>query len=351
MEIKDVHISISRKANVKHINLKVCPPDGRVEVSAPADTDDSDIRAFVISKWAWIKGKRREISETMRQTQREYEGSETHYFLGQRYRLEIIEKTAVPHSVVINGDWIKMTVHPGTSPKNKGELLWEFYRAELKNILTDLVATKAAEYGEENVTWEIKRMRTEWGSCMAKRRHLLFNLELARLPMKCIEFVVVHELTHLQEKYHNKHFEELMDQRLPMWRGIRQDINSIPATKYEYTPDWKGEITRIADVVSERSIANMSVVLSVLALCQLGEVPAGDFALKAENNSLARQFKTLCPLSQLTFEDALPLCGDAEFYKCTDTGICIKDIWIKALLDDSEFLQEVLKHCQKKLAS
>lgn len=351
MDIKDVHINITRKANVKNINLKVCPPDGRVEVTAPSTTDDSDVRAFVISKWAWIKSKQREIAEFERQTGRDYEGSETHYFLGERYRLEVIEKTGVPHSIKIDGEWIKMTVHPGTSIKNRGELLWEYYRARLKDILTDMVAKKAAEFGEENVTWEIKRMRTEWGSCMNKRRHMLFNLELARLPMKCIEFIVVHELTHLQEKYHNKHFEELMDERMPLWRSIRQDINRIPATKYEYTPDWKGEITRIADVVSERSIVNMSMVLSTLTLCQLGEVQHEDFILTGSNKSLVRQFKAVCPLSMSSFEDALKLCGDTEFYKRTDSELRIKDLWIKALLDDSEFLQEVLKHCQKKLAS
>lgn len=351
MDIKDVHINITRKANVKNINLKVCPPDGRVEVTAPSATDDSDVRAFVISKWAWIKSKQREIAEFERQTGRDYEGSETHYFLGERYRLEVIEKTGVPHSIKIDGEWIKMTVHPGTSIKNRGELLWEYYRARLKDILTDMVAKKAAEFGEENVTWEIKRMRTEWGSCMNKRRHMLFNLELARLPMKCIEFIVVHELTHLQEKYHNKHFEELMDERMPLWRSIRQDINRIPATKYEYTPDWKGEITRIADVVSERSIVNMSMVLSTLTLCQLGEVQPEDFILTGSNKSLVRQFKAVCPLSISSFEDALKLCGDTEFYKRTDSELRIKDLWIKALLDDSEFLQEVLKHCQKKLAS
>lgn len=351
MDIKDVHINITRKANVKHINLKVCPPDGRVEVTAPTDTNDSDIRAFIISKWTWIKGKQREIDECERQTSREYEGSETHYFLGERYRLEVIEKTVVPHTIEIKGEWIKMTVHPGTSVKNRGELLWEFYRARLKEILSDLVAKKAAEFGEEGVTWEIKRMRTEWGSCMTKRRHMLFNLELARMPMKCIEFIVVHELTHLQEKHHNKRFEELMDIRMPMWRSIRQDFNSIPATKYEYTPDWKGEISRIADVVNERSIVNMSMVQSVLTLCQLGEIEVKDFALSAENEKLTKQFKTICPLSHYTFEEALKLCGDTEFYKRTDEEIIIKELWIKALLEDPEFLQEVLKHCKKKLAS
>lgn len=351
MDIKDVHINITRKANVKHINLKVCPPDGRVEVTAPADIEDSDVRQFVISKWNWIKGKQRTIGEFVRQTEREYEGSETHYFLGERYRLEVIEKTGVPHSIEIKGEWIRMIVHPGTSVKNRGELLWEYYRTRLKEILTEMVAKKAAEYGEDHVTWEIKRMRTEWGSCMTKRRHLLFNLELARLPIKCIEFIVVHELTHLQEKYHNKHFEELMDLRMPMWRSIRQDFNSIPATKYDYTPDWKGEINRIADVVNERSIVNMSMVLSVLTLCQLGEVEAEDFVISSKNAPLVKQFKATCPLSQLSFEDAIKLCGDTEFYKRTDSEIRIKELWIKALLDDPEFLQEVLKHGQKKLDS
>jgi predicted SprT family Zn-dependent metalloprotease len=214
-----------------------------------------------------------------------------------------------------------------------------------------MVAKKAAEFGEENVTWEIKRMRTEWGSCMTKRRHLLFNLELARLPMKCIEFIVIHELTHLQEKYHNKHFEELMDMRMPMWRSIRQDLNSIPATKYEYTPDWKGEITRIADVVNERSIVNLSMVLSFLTLCQLGEVEKEDFILSSENKNLVKRFTALCPLSQFSFDDALRLCGDTEFYRRNDSEIHIKELWVKALFEDSEFLQEVLKHCQKKLSS
>lgn len=351
MDIKDVHVNITRKANVKHINLKVCPPDGRVEVTAPSNTEDSDIRAFIISKWAWIKGKQREIGEFERQTSREYVGSETHYFLGQRYRLEVIEKTVVPHSIEIDGEWIRMTVHPGTSVKNRGELLWEFYRTRLKEILTVMVAKKAAEFGEENVTWEIKRMRTEWGSCMRKRRHLLFNLELARIPMKCIEFVVVHELTHLQEKYHNKHFEQLMDKRMPLWRSIRQELNSIPATKYEYTPDWKGEITRIADVVNERSIVNMSMVLSVLTLCQLGEVNPEDYILNPDNESLLKQFKTLCPLSHVSFVEALKICGDTEFYKRTDSELRIKALWINALLDDPEFLQEVLKLCKRELAA
>jgi len=348
MDIKDVHINITRKEGVKHINLKVCPPDGRVEVTAPIDTDDAEIRSYALTKWTWIKKCQRDLAETVRQTERDYEGSETHYFLGERYRLKIIEQTAVPHSVEIKGEWIEMTIHPDTAKKNRGELLWEFYREKLKEILAEMVARKAAEYGEENFTWEIKRMRTEWGSCMNKRRHLLFNLELARLPMRCIEYIVVHELTHLQERLHNDHFIALMDKRLPTWRSLRQEINDFPATKYEYVPAWQKEISRIGDIINERSILNISVVLAFLKICHERGVENEDFELSPNNDNLRAQYDAACPLSEIPIAQAIAVCGDAEFYKKYENSIYIKALWVSSL-EDKEFLEDVIKHCEKVL--
>ena len=348
MDIKDIHVNITRKEGVKHINLKVCPPDGRVEVTAPLGTEDAEIRSFIITKWTWIKKTQRDLTEIVRQGERDFEGSETHYFLGERYRLRIIEKTVVPHTVEIKGEWIEMTIHPDTAKKNRGELLWEFYREKLKEILSEMVPRKAAEYGEEDVTWEIKKMRTEWGSCMTKRRHMLFNLELARLPLKCIEYIVVHELTHLQERLHNDRFIELMDQRMPMWRSIRQELNSFPATKYEYTPAWKKEISRIADVINERSILNLSVILSFLNYCLENGAGNEDFSLAGNTSGLRPLYDGLCPLSSVTLEQAIAQCSDAEYYKRTNDGIAIKAIWVEAL-EDRVFLEEVVKHCKKVL--
>lgn len=348
MDIKDIHVNITRKEGVKHINLKVCPPDGRVEVTAPLGTDDAEIRSFIITKWTWIKKTQRDLTDIVRQGERDFEGSETHYFLGERYRLRIIEKTVVPHTVEIKGEWIEMTIHPDTAKKNRGELLWEFYREKLKDILSEMVPRKAAEYGEEDVTWEIKKMRTEWGSCMTKRRHMLFNLELARLPLKCIEYIVVHELTHFQERLHNDRFIELMDQRMPMWRSIRQELNSFPATKYEYTPAWKKEISRIADVINERSILNLSVILSFLNYCLEKGAGNEDFSLEGNTSGLRPLYDGLCPLGSVTLEQAIAQCSDAEFYKRTDEGIAIKAIWVEAL-EDRVFLEEVVKYCEKVL--
>lgn len=348
MDIKDLHITIERKKRVKNLNLSVLPPDGRVVVSAPEDLDDSDIRAYIINKWTWIKSKQREVAKVQRQNRRTYETGESHYFLGYRYRLRINEQTVVAHSVIIDGQDMVMTVHPGTAEKNRGELLWEFYRAQLKEILTTMVAEKMKEYGEENVTWEIKRMRTEWGSCMSNRRHLLFNLELARLPLSSIEYIVVHELTHLQEKNHTEKFRELMNKRFPGWEAEQKKMNEFVSTDYAYTPNWIKEITRLASVANEGTIANLSVTRAFLAICQLHGVENKDFLLVADDKLLSQQFAALCPLADVTLSVALGYCHDTEFYISLGDQLAIKSIWVSALAD-TEFLQKVIQHADAVL--
>lgn len=348
MDIKDLHITIKRSKRVKNLNLSVLPPDGRIEVSAPEDLDDSDIRAYIINKWAWVKSKQREVAQVARQNRRTYETGESHYFLGNRYRLRIEEQTSVAHSIRISGQDMIMTIHPGTAEKNRGELLWEFYRTQLKEVLTPMVAEKMTEYGEENVTWEIKRMRTEWGSCLSNRRHLLFNLELARLPISSIEYIVVHELTHLVEQNHTERFVSLMDKRYPNWRREQQQMNSFVATDYAYTPDWIAEITRMGSVANEGTIANLCVARSFLAICQLQGAGKVDYVLDAGNNALSAQFTSLCPLTDIPLSVALGFCHDTEFYINLGNQLAIKAIWVSAL-SDTEFLQKVILHADRVL--
>jgi hypothetical protein len=71
-------------------------------------------------------------------------------------------------------------------------------------------------------------MKTRWGSCNTRARRVWFNLELAKKPAQCLEYVVVHELMHLLERNHNDRFKALMDQHLPMWRTCREELNRAP---------------------------------------------------------------------------------------------------------------------------
>ena len=228
MELNGIEIAVERK-DIKNLHLAVYPPDAHVHVSSPKYLDDNDIRSFVISKWDWIEDKRREVLEQARQTERNYISGETYYHLGQRYRLRVEEKPRCAHAITKQGDWLVMTVQPNTTTEHRAEVLREWQRSELKALLSDMVVEWSNQMGESNVTWEVKQMRSQWGSCIGKKRHLIFNLELARVPRSCIEYVVAHEMTHLKVTNHNKIFEAILTHYFPQWRMRRKELNDFIA--------------------------------------------------------------------------------------------------------------------------
>ena len=77
-------------------------------------------------------------------------------------------------------------------------------------------------------------MKTKWGSCNIQAKRIWLNLELAKKPFECVEYILVHELVHLLERHHNQRFRSLMDKHMPNWRERRDLLNSLPLA-YE---DW-----------------------------------------------------------------------------------------------------------------
>ena len=83
--------------------------------------------------------------------------------------------------------------------------------------------------------WGIKKMKTRWGTCNPAARRIWLNLELAKKPSQCLEYILVHELTHLVERHHNDRFSSLMNRHLPGWRQHRQVLNSEPLAHDNWT--------------------------------------------------------------------------------------------------------------------
>lgn len=111
----------------------------------------------------------------------------------------------------------------------------EWYQKELKNCVPVLVDKWRALIGEHVLSWGIRKMKTKWGSCNIDKRSIWLNLELAKKPVNCIEYVVVHEMVHLIERNHNARFIELMDRFMPNWRLNRDELNKLPVSHV----DWK----------------------------------------------------------------------------------------------------------------
>ena len=228
MIIDGIDIQVEYKP-IKNTHLAVYPPDGRVHVSAPEYLTENDIRSYVISKWDWIIRQRTVIAETPRQTERQFVSGESHYLFGTRYYLKVEEISSGLSEIVIQGTKMMMRLN---KVSNRRALMQDFYRTKLKNFLEEVISKWMVQLSISNFTWQIKMMKTQWGSCTKKSRILLFNLELARVPKECIEYVVVHELTHLTVPSHNRVFETLMTERLPRWREIRKQLGDFIATEW-----------------------------------------------------------------------------------------------------------------------
>lgn len=212
---------------IKNIHLTIYPPNARIHVSAPLFMTEEAIHLFLISKQAWIKQKVSQVLNQNRQTPREYVSGENHYFKGQRFRLKVIYHNA-PAKVEIQGnEFINLYVREGVTEERKAEIIKEWYREKLKETLPELISKWEAIIGVKANKWSIKQMKTIWGSCNHRTKNILFNLELIKKPLHCIEYVVVHELLHIKVRLHNKEYISLLNKYFPNWKQIKDELNEF----------------------------------------------------------------------------------------------------------------------------
>ena len=220
--------------DIKNIHLSVYPPTGRVRIAAPSRMDLETIRIFAISKLSWIKKQQTKLRNQEREAPREFTTRESHYYLGKRYLLQVLETENKP-SVSIKHNKLLLHVKPNTDLKHKQILLQEWHREQLKNIIPKYIS-KWEEKMQVNVSeFGIKKMKTKWGTCNREVKRIWINLELAKKPLECLEYIVVHEMVHLLERNHNDRFIAYMNKFLPQWRHYKEELNRLPVSHV----DWK----------------------------------------------------------------------------------------------------------------
>lgn len=225
--VNDLVVDVVRK-EIKNLHLAVYPPNGRVRIAVPSRLDDDAVRLAVISKLAWIKRQQVKYAQQERQTQREYVSGESHYFQGNRYLLNVIYTDAPPKVVIRNKTRLDLVVRVGSNTEQRGQVMARWYRAHLKAVIPALIAKWEPVVGVQVAEWGVKRMKTKWGTCNIEARRIWLNLELAKKPPQCLEYIVVHEMVHLLERHHNERFVALMDRFMPLWRYLRDELNREP---------------------------------------------------------------------------------------------------------------------------
>jgi len=227
--VNNIKIDVIRK-DIKNIHLAVYPPIGRVRIAAPLSTRDDAIRLFAISKLGWIKRNKIKFESQERITRREYKQHESHYFQGKRYLLNIIETDKTPKVILKNKKFIELHIKPETPTSKRHELLREWYRAQLKKQIPPLIEKWERIMNLKVNDWQVKQMKTKWGSCNSKEKRIWLNLELVKKPENCLEYIIVHEMVHLLERHHNEMFFHYMDTFLPNWRQLKTELNQLPVS-------------------------------------------------------------------------------------------------------------------------
>ena len=182
--------------------IRVIPPDGKVEITAPYTVSDDAIRRFAISKISWVKKQKKSFEEQSRQTRRQYITGESYYLWGRRYRLDV-RYSNTGNQVFLSGGKLILQVRKESTSRQRENILNEWYRKQMKQIVPDVLAKCENIVGIQADEWHIKNMRTKWGTCNVDKKRIWLNLQLVKKTPECLEYVIIHELVHLLERCFN----------------------------------------------------------------------------------------------------------------------------------------------------
>jgi predicted metal-dependent hydrolase len=226
LQLGDIAVDVVLR-DIKNIHLSVYPPTGRVRISAPLRMSLDTIRVFAISKLRWIKQQQNKFREQEREAPREHLDRESHYVWDKRYLLKLREADAPPRVELKRNEMI-LRVRAGTGDEAKQAIVAQWYREQVRAAVLPLIGKWEPILGVKVERVFVQKMKTRWGSCNPVSNSIRLNTELAKKPLACLEYIVVHEMTHLLVRHHDDRFRSLMDIYLPNWRMLRQKLNSAP---------------------------------------------------------------------------------------------------------------------------
>jgi predicted metal-dependent hydrolase len=226
IQIGDLSIRLSKK-DIKNVHLSVYPPNGRVTLTAPSATRLHVARAYAISKLAWIREQQKKLRNQARETPREFVERESHYLWGRRHLMTVVYRESKP-ALSLDHRRIMLTMRPGSDRAKRQQVVNEWHKSLLHGVVPRLIQKWEPKLKVKVSDYFLQRMKTKWGSCNHRAKHIRLNTELVKKPKDLLEYVVVHEMIHLLEPTHNSRFVDLLDVHYPSWREARAELNELP---------------------------------------------------------------------------------------------------------------------------
>lgn len=226
IQIGEISIQVTRKA-IKNVHLSVHPPEGRVTLVAPTATRLDVARAYAISKLGWIRTQQEKLRGQARETPRQFIERESHQIWGRRHLMTVQHADAKP-SVRLDHKRITLTVRPGADAKKRAEVIHEWHKSLLHEVVPKIIQKWQPKLKVHVSSYFLQRMKTKWGSCNHRDKHIRLNTELVKKPKDLLEYVIVHEMVHLLEPTHSERFVDILQKHYPTWREARAELNELP---------------------------------------------------------------------------------------------------------------------------
>lgn len=200
-----------RRGSYKNLTLRVLPPDGTLRVSAPWFLPRFLVDQFVTDRAAWIAERRRTLVAVP-----VWESGATLPVWGKPYTLQVTHPGRVPRMTIDSAaSVLTLRVPASWGPESCRRAFERWEADQVAQALAIVVPAWSSRMGLVPTAWSVKRMRSRWGSCQPQTRRLAFNARLAAFEPACLEYVVVHELAHLQVPHHGPEFHALVNRWLP----------------------------------------------------------------------------------------------------------------------------------------
>lgn len=224
IDISGISVELTRK-NVKNLNLRILA-DGSVHASAPRCMPIDDIKRYLNAREEWIRSHMKKFESVGLRREAQYIDKESFYLFGKRYTLCLREGTRF--SLELEGDTALFFAPIGHSFERRAAFVEKWYRQKLCEHIAFYLPKWEEITGLHASSWQIKKMKTRWGTCNTNSRKLWFNLWLAKVPEECVGYVILHELSHIRVADHGPRFKSLLDRHMPNWREVKKRLDASP---------------------------------------------------------------------------------------------------------------------------
>ena len=217
---KKIYFTIIKK-KVKNINLSI-NKDNKITVSIPNKMSKQKAIEFVQEKSEWIIKKQKYYNSFLvEKEENKFENGDTVYFLGKKYVLEI--KPSKENVIILKNNNIEIYIKERyNSDKSYIEKIYEKwikeYSLEYISRLTNKFQKDLEKLGIPKPIIKIRKLNSSWGKCIPVKKEIVYNSKLIKTPIECIEYVVLHELSHFKHPNHSKNFYSFIEKFMPDWK-------------------------------------------------------------------------------------------------------------------------------------